>query len=79
MSVPPYVFGCIATIGGGLLADRSQKRGPYMIFFCAVAIAGFIFLISTHNPHVQYVGTFLAVAGYLSFLFLSFPPFTSLN
>lgn len=37
-----------------------------MIFFCIVAITGFIFLISTHNPHVQYAGTFLVVAGYVA-------------
>ncbi|KAF8882837.1 major facilitator superfamily domain-containing protein [Infundibulicybe gibba] len=63
MSVPPYVLGCFATISGGYLADRSMKRGPYMIFFCVIAIIGFILLISTSNPHVQYAGTFLAVSG----------------
>jgi len=63
MSVPPYVVGCIATITGGALADRSQKRGPYMMFFCVVALAGFIMLISTKNPHVQYAGTFFIVSG----------------
>ncbi|TEB23285.1 high-affinity nicotinic acid transporter [Coprinellus micaceus] len=40
MSVPPYVVGCVATIGGGYLADRSKKRGPYMMFFCIIAIIG---------------------------------------
>lgn len=63
MSVPPYVVGCVATITGGYLADRSKKRGPYMIFFCAVAIIGFVLLISTRNPHVQFLGTFFAVSG----------------
>jgi len=63
MSVPPYVLGCIVTISAGFLADKSKKRGPYMMFFCLVAIAGFVMLISTHQPHVQYVGTFLVVSG----------------
>lgn len=63
MSVPPYVVGCIATISGGYAADRAKKRGAFMIFFCVVAIAGFTMLISTDQPAVQYVGTFLAVSG----------------
>ncbi|TFK38868.1 high-affinity nicotinic acid transporter [Crucibulum laeve] len=63
MSVPPYVVGCVATIAGGWAADRSQKRGVYMIGFCVVAIIGFVLLISTHQPGVQYVGTFFVVSG----------------
>lgn len=63
MTVPPYVFACICTIGGGYLADRKGQRGIFMIFFCCLSILGFILLISTHNPHVQYLGTFLAAAG----------------
>jgi hypothetical protein len=31
MTVPPYVAACIFTIGGGLLADRHNQRGIYMI------------------------------------------------
>lgn len=64
MSVPPYVAGCIATIAGGYAADRAQKRGPFMMGFCLVAIIGFVLLISTHHAPVQYVGTFFAVCGY---------------
>jgi len=63
MTVPPYVLGCIATISGGFLADKSKKRGPYMMFFCIIAIIGFVLLIATKNPHVQYAGTFLVVSG----------------
>ncbi|KAF6745722.1 major facilitator superfamily domain-containing protein [Ephemerocybe angulata] len=63
MSVPPYVAGCIATITGGLLADRYKQRGLFMIGFCATAVVGFVMLISTHKPAVQYVGTFFAVCG----------------
>lgn len=63
MSVPPYVLGCIATIAGGRAADSSKKRGIYMIGFNIIAIIGFVLLISTHNPTVQYIGTFFAVSG----------------
>lgn len=63
MSVPPYVAACIATIVGGVLADRNKQRGIYMIFFCACAMVGYTLLISTHNPSVQYLGTFFAAMG----------------
>jgi sugar phosphate permease len=63
MSVPPYVFACICTIGAGYLADRSKQRGVYMIAACLTSIIGFTMLISTHKPGVQYVGTFLAAGG----------------
>lgn len=65
MSVPPYVLGCIVTITGGFLADRSKSRGPYMIFFCIVAIIGFTLLIASKQAHVQYAGTFFVVSGYV--------------
>lgn len=65
MTVPPYVLGCFATITGGYYADRAKKRGPSMIFFCLVAIVGFVMLISTEKPHVQYAGTFFVVSGYV--------------
>ncbi|KAF8461685.1 major facilitator superfamily domain-containing protein [Kalaharituber pfeilii] len=63
MTVPPYVAACLATIAGGWLADRSKQRGVYMILFCGVAIVGFIMLLSSGNPAVQYVGTFFAASG----------------
>ncbi|KAJ3506752.1 hypothetical protein NLJ89_g6693 [Agrocybe chaxingu] len=63
MSVPPYVAGCAATIASGYFADKTQRRGVFMMFHCIVAIAGFVMLVATDQPQVQYVGTFLAVAG----------------
>lgn len=64
MTVPPYVVGCFATISGGYYADKAKKRGPAMMIFCIIAIIGFILLISSDKPHVQYTGTFFVVAGY---------------
>lgn len=63
MSVPPYVVGCATTITVGWLADRAKARGLFMITFTGVAIVGYVMLISTSKPAVQYVGTFLAVSG----------------
>lgn len=63
MTVPPYVLGCVTTITAGYVADKTKRRGIYMMIFCVVAILGFVLLISTRNPHVQYFGTFLVVSG----------------
>lgn len=67
LTVPPYVFACITTITGGLLADRYQQRGIFMIFFCSMGIIGFTMLISTSMPGVQYLGCFLAAGGCVPF------------
>ncbi|QRV80256.1 major facilitator superfamily transporter [Ceratobasidium sp. AG-Ba] len=63
MTVPPYVAACLCTIAAGKIADSHKKRGPYMIFFCLLAIVGFTMLISSQKPGVQYAGTFLAAMG----------------
>ncbi|KAG8925732.1 hypothetical protein FRC02_009457 [Tulasnella sp. 418] len=63
LTVPPYVVACFFTIFGGFVADRYRMRGPFMMFFCAVAIAGFVMLIATQKPAVQYLGTFFAASG----------------
>lgn len=62
-SVPPYVLACLCTIAGGYLADKKSQRGIFMIFFCCLSTLGFVLLIATDDPHVQYLGTFLAAAG----------------
>ncbi|KAF5355129.1 hypothetical protein D9756_005714 [Leucocoprinus leucothites] len=63
MSVPPYVFGCIVTIVVGYAADKSHTRGPFVIGCNLLAITGMVMLISTQNPIIQYIGTYLAVCG----------------
>jgi sugar phosphate permease len=63
MSVPPYVVACLFTIGAGYAADKLKRRGVFMLGFELVAIAGFVMLICTSNPHVQYAGTFFAASG----------------
>ncbi|KIM33273.1 hypothetical protein M408DRAFT_152109 [Serendipita vermifera MAFF 305830] len=63
MTVPPYVVGCISTIGGGFLADRYKQRGLFFIGYCLMAMLGFTLLISSDIVGVQYAGTFLATSG----------------
>ncbi|KAH7407407.1 major facilitator superfamily domain-containing protein [Cadophora sp. MPI-SDFR-AT-0126] len=63
LSVPPYVVGCIVTIGTGYFADKVKQRAIFMLVFSGTAIVGWVMLISTTIPGVQYTGTFLACLG----------------
>jgi MFS family permease len=63
LSVPPYVLGAILTVACGFWSDRVKRRGIFNICLSWLGIVGFIMLISTTQPVVQYIGTFLAAAG----------------
>ncbi|KAI1770424.1 MFS general substrate transporter [Hypoxylon cercidicola] len=63
MSVPPYVFACIFTIGGSRLADRCGQRGVFLLGFQLVAILGVALLAASENTTMQYTGTVLAAIG----------------
>lgn len=63
LSVPPYVLAAILTVVIGFWSDRVQKRGIFNICCAPISITGFIMLMSTTDPIVQYVGTFLGALG----------------
>jgi nitrate/nitrite transporter NarK len=63
LSVPPYAVAACCTILVGWIGDRTKKRGYLNMATVSVGIMGFIMLISTKNPTVQYVGTFFGAAG----------------
>lgn len=63
MSVPPYVLAALTTVGAGYWSDRVQKRGIVAMTFSALGALGFILLLATHIPGVNYVGLHLAAAG----------------
>ena len=63
MSVPPYAAGAVCTVLVGVIADRTRQRGLCSMACSLVSITGFIMLISSANPRVQYAGTFLGAMG----------------
>lgn len=63
LSVPPYACATVSTIFIGWLADRTRWRGYCNMGIALLAISGFILLISSSNPRIQYTGTFLAAMG----------------
>ncbi|KAH0491160.1 hypothetical protein TgHK011_002602 [Trichoderma gracile] len=63
LSVPPYAAAAVATVVAGLYSDRIQRRAVFNIGISLVGIAGFIMLLASTNPGVQYAGTFLGAMG----------------
>lgn len=52
MTIPIYVTGFLTTIGVSRLADRRQRRWPFIVGPYAVALCGFIVLISIPHPRL---------------------------
>lgn len=63
LSVPPYAVAALLTITVGLIADRTRWRGVCNIATVTIGIVGFILLLSSSDPKIQYAGTFLGAAG----------------
>ncbi|KAF7357691.1 hypothetical protein MVEN_00814800 [Mycena venus] len=63
LTIPPFVCGCIATIAVGLLSDKYNLRGPFIIGSCFVALVGYIVLYATKSPGAGYAGAVLSAVG----------------
>lgn len=63
LSVPPYAAAAILTVVVGFWSDRVKKRAIFLICCAPIGMTGFIMLMATTNPAVQYVGTFLGAMG----------------
>jgi hypothetical protein len=63
LSVPPYAAAAIVTVAVGFASDKQKKRGIYNMCLAPIGIAGFVMLIATKSPGVQYAGTFLGAIG----------------
>ncbi|KOS23273.1 putative transporter [Escovopsis weberi] len=63
LSVAPYAAAAIATVVVGLWSDRARKRAMFNIVCAWVGIMGFVMLMASNNPGVQYAGTFFGAMG----------------
>ncbi|KAK7214127.1 hypothetical protein V2G26_021305 [Clonostachys chloroleuca] len=67
MTAPPYIFACIVTVVSGVMADRYRQRALAIALPNAMAVVGFVIIISSirfHNvPGVTYFGIFLMAGG----------------
>ncbi|EQK98930.1 MFS transporter [Ophiocordyceps sinensis CO18] len=63
LSVPPYAVAAVVTVVVGFWSDRAQRRGVFNVACPAVAMTGFVMLMASTKPGVQYFGTFLGACG----------------
>ncbi|KAF4982420.1 hypothetical protein FZEAL_1938 [Fusarium zealandicum] len=63
LSVPPYALAAIVTVCVGIYSDRINKRGIFNLCAAPIGLAGFIMLVASTNPAVQYTGCFLGTLG----------------
>ncbi|QRV80012.1 major facilitator superfamily transporter [Ceratobasidium sp. AG-Ba] len=63
LSVPPYVVACMLTVAAGMTADRLKTRGRFLVGCYLLSMVGFIMLLASKRPAVQYVAVFVAAAG----------------
>ncbi|TVY16389.1 putative transporter protein [Lachnellula arida] len=63
LTVPVYIVACFCTLAGNYASDKARRRGIFVMGFEITAILGFVLLIATGKPHVQYAGTFFAASG----------------
>ncbi|KAL1901142.1 hypothetical protein Cpir12675_000631 [Ceratocystis pirilliformis] len=63
LSVPPYILAAANTMICGLWSDRLGRRGVFQTPLGLLAMAGFLMVMLSTSPSVQYTGTFLAAAG----------------
>lgn len=63
LSVPPYAVAFIVTVAFAVWSEKAGQRGPFIVAASAIAIIGYILLLSDHKAGVSYLGTILAAAG----------------
>ncbi|KAF6740917.1 phthalate transporter [Ephemerocybe angulata] len=63
LTVPPFVCGCILTLVFGILSDRKNLRGPFVIAGATISMIGYIILISQKSLGGSYAGAILAATG----------------
>jgi sugar phosphate permease len=65
LTVPPYAVATILTVIVAVLAEKTQKRAPFILASSSLAIIGYIILLTapSNKPRVSYAGTIFAAAG----------------
>lgn len=63
MSVPPYASAFVFSVLTAVFSDRTQKRGPFLLFWTGIAIIGYIIWLATSKSNVLYGALVLQVTG----------------
>ena len=63
LSTPPNVFAFITTMVAAVFAEKTKRRAPFIVGGSALAIVGYIILLTSHQPGLSYAGTIIAAGG----------------
>lgn len=63
LTVPPNMTAFLSVILVTSLSGHYKRRGIFILICASIAIIGYIMLMTTSIPHIQYGGTFLVAAG----------------
>lgn len=63
LSVPPNMAAFFSVLLVTWYSDKIKRRGIFMLCGATLAIGGYIMLIASSHPLIQYGGTFLVAAG----------------
>lgn len=63
MTVPPYSVAFVLTLSVAIASEKLKIRAPFIMSTSALAVVGYIILLSSTKPGVSYFGTILAAAG----------------
>ena len=69
-TVPPYAVAAVLTVVAAYVSDRIPSRGPVILCFLPISIAGYAIIRTTTHNHVKYGALFLMAGG----LYPSVPP-----
>ncbi|KAM0719486.1 hypothetical protein Q7P37_005391 [Cladosporium fusiforme] len=62
LTIPCYALGAIAYMGAARYSDWRQSRGPVVVLFGLISVAGYAMLVS-HYSSVHYAGCFFVAMG----------------
>ena len=63
LTIPPNATASILTLCVTYLSDKRHVRGPFILIWCPVAMAGYVMLIVTKTSAYQLIGAILVMAG----------------
>jgi hypothetical protein len=65
LSTPPYVAACFLMVIIGIISDRMQLRGPFIILSSSLGIVGYVILYTAPagNTGVGYAGVVIGACG----------------
>lgn len=63
LTVPPYAVATTLTVIVAVASQHTHIRAPFIMGGSALAILGYILLLTDNRPGVSYVGTILAASG----------------